>query len=255
MTNVGIIQARMGSTRLPGKMMLPLDNAHVIEHDVHRALQAEKLDEVVVATTNKKQDDILARYARRAGSTVFRGSEDDVLRRVYQAATKYDADNIVRITGDCPLLAPACIDTVVETLQQTNADYVSNIIGRTFPRGLDVEAFTLESFSRVADEATESHHREHVTPYYREQDNRFTTQNITSKEVFEDDRLYDRTDLRLTLDEADDYELLRRIYSDISFEDTLSIADAIAFVDEYDLADLNQSIEQKKVNDASSNSC
>lgn len=102
MKTVAIIQARMGSTRLPGKVMLPLDGSHVLTHDVQRVRKAETVDEVIVATSTKTADDIVARYADRAGATVFRGSEDDVLDRMFSAATEVNAETVVRITGDSP---------------------------------------------------------------------------------------------------------------------------------------------------------
>jgi spore coat polysaccharide biosynthesis protein SpsF len=135
---------------------------------------------------------------------------------MFSAATEVDAETVVRITGDCPLIDPDTIDRVVTTLNNSDANYVSNIDERSFPRGLDVEAFTMDSFEAVEAEATRPSHREHVTPYYREYSEEFSLVNITSDEVFDEEYMRNRTDLRLTLDEAADYELLRTIFENVA---------------------------------------
>ena len=244
-TTVAIIQARMGSTRLPGKVMLPIADDHVLTHDVRRVSVADHVDNVVVATSKQTADDIVTRYAARAGADVHRGSESDVLGRMYDAARNADADVVVRVTGDCPLVDPDTIDEVVSRVVDGDAEYAANITERTFPRGLDVEAFTFESFERVHKEATEPHHREHVTPYYREDPDRFTTESVVSADVFDEPKFQNRDDLRLTLDEADDYEVLREIYDNVPFDDVLPTRDAIRYADENDLMSLNAAVEQK----------
>jgi spore coat polysaccharide biosynthesis protein SpsF len=203
------------------------------------------VDEVVVATSTKQADDIIARYAFKYGAVVFRGSESDVLDRMYQAAAQENADIVVRITGDCPLVDPDVVDKVVERLVETNADYSTNTLERTFPRGLDVEAFTLNSFECVHKEATDPHHREHVTPYYHEHNDLFTRTTITSEDVFDDSWMHDRTDLRLTLDEADDYELLRVIYESMDYNELVDIRDAVQYIDDNNIAEINENVKQK----------
>ena len=245
MNIAAIIQARMDSTRLPGKVMLPLNGTHVLSHDIQRVADTDQIDEVVVATSKKQADDIVKQYADHAGATVFRGSENNVLGRMFGAAQYVDADVVVRITADCPLISPIVIDSVVERLKETNADYSSNIVERTFPRGLDVEAFTFESFNKVYEQSSDPHHREHVTPYYHENPDMFDLVSVTSEEVFEDLWMQDRTDLRLTLDEADDYELLRTIYENVPYTDLLDIRDAIEYVDENEIHRLNEDVKQK----------
>lgn len=250
MNTVAIIQARMGSTRLPGKTMLPLNGKHVIEHDIERVSTAESITETVVATSDLTADDILNRYAERSGATVYRGSETDVLGRMYEAATVTAADTIVRITGDCPLISPRGIDAVVEQLQNTDADYASNTLKRTLPRGLDVEAFTYETFKTVERRATTSDEREHVTLHYRRNQNDFDIVNVTDKETFDAELLHGRDDLRLTLDEADDYDLLRRVYEDLASDSHLAIEDAVSYIDQEGLADLNRGVIQKHPDDS-----
>lgn len=227
--------------------MLPLDGSHVLTHDVQRVGRADTIDEVVVATSTKTADDIVARYADRAGATVFRGSEDDVLGRMFSAATEVDAETVVRITGDCPLIDPNVIDTVVNRLATEGVDYCSNTSERTFPRGLDVGAFTYQSFKNVSEEATEPHHREHVTPYYRENDDQFNFASVTSEDVFDQPWMQDRADLRLTLDEVDDYELLREVYEQVEYGEILPIKDAVSVIDSQNLQKMNAGVEQKKI--------
>lgn len=247
MKTVAVIQARMGSSRLPGKVMLPLDDTHVLTHDINRIEAAETVDETVVATSTKKRDDIVARYAKRSGAYVYRGSEEDVLGRMYEAARERDAEIVIRVTADCPLVSTEQTDYAVRKILDDGFDNVSSIITRTFPRGLTTEAFTFESFKTVQKSANEPHHREHVTPYYRENPEKFDLYNVTADEVFSEEFLQDRTDLRLTLDEADDYELLRRVYENVEFDESQHIQDAVQYVDSMGLSSLNSNVEQKTV--------
>ncbi len=174
-------------------------------------------------------------------------SLSNVLSRFERAVEEYDPDVVLRITGDCPLIDPAIIDSVVATVSDGEADYASNISNRTFPRGLDVEAFTAESFETVISAAATQAEREHVTPYYRENPDEFEIVNVTSDQVFSEEKYLDRTDLRLTLDEADDYHLLERIYDIVEYGDILPIREAIDLVDNEGLAELNESVRQKEI--------
>lgn len=247
MTTSAIIQARTGSTRLPGKVMYPLDGRSVLEHVMTRTARANSVTNIIVATSVESQDDVVAQFARTLGAEVIRGSESSVLDRFARAVDEYGPDSIVRITGDCPLIDPATIDRVVEAVDDSGSDYASNISHRTFPRGLDVEAFTADSFETVVSAATTQSEQEHVTPYYRSNPDVFDTVNVTSNAVFEDERYLDRTDLRFTLDEADDYRLLNRIYDTIEYDDVLPIRNAIDLVDAEGLAEINESVSQKKI--------
>lgn len=244
MRTVAVIQARMGSSRLPGKVMLPLAGDHVLEHVVRRIESATTVDEVVVATSTEKRDDIVQRYASRAGASVFRGSEDDVLARMFEAATEADADVVVRATADCPLASPDVIDAVVRRRAETGADYASTVMERTFPRGIGGEVFTYDSFEIVHRRSTEPYQREHVTPYFDEHPDTFDLQNVTSAAVFDEERYQDRTDLRLTLDEADDYELLRELFNNPGTEGAFDLRGIIDYIDRNDLQTRNQHVEQ-----------
>jgi spore coat polysaccharide biosynthesis protein SpsF len=250
---VAVIQARTGSTRLPGKVMYPLDGAPMLRHVVKRVTDANTIDNTVVATTTGLRDDVIERCASRAGARVVRGSESYVMERFARVSRQLDPDLLVRVTADCPLISPETIDAVVERTADTDADYGANIIQRTFPRGLDVEASAPESFETVRTEANQPHHREHVTPYYREQTDQFDLISVTSDEVFDESWMQDRTDLRLTVDEADDYELLWEIYDRLEYDEILPIKEAVKLVDQEDLHELNANVRQKHLRDASDN--
>lgn len=249
-----VIQARMGSTRLPGKVMLPLGGRVVLEHVVERVRGADEVDEVVVATSTAKGDDIVEWCADRLGVTRFRGSEEDVLDRTFRAAASLGTDEVVRITADCPLVHPPVIDEVVARRRHSGADYAANVLDRTFPRGLDVEAFSWASFERVYAEARAPAEREHVTLYYRTHPDEFELVNVTADTVFDEPSLQNRTDLRLTLDELDDYRLLRAVFDGLEYEVTPPLPAAVHYIDAKRLAAVNAAVEQKDVDDEDSDS-
>ena len=206
---VAIIQARMGSSRLPGKVLLPLSGRPVLAHVVKRARDSGVLDEVVVATTDAPLDDPVAELASKLGAMVFRGSESDVLSRYAGAAETFSADIVVRITADCPLVDPEVLAEMVVRFQDLRksdqrADVLTNARVRSFPRGLDVEIFTREALNAANAEATAPHQREHVTPFLYENPSRFRIVDQLREE--------DASRYRLTLDTAEDYELLNRIF-------------------------------------------
>jgi len=161
---VAIIQARMGSTRLPGKVLLDLAGEPVLARVVNRTQRATMLDEIVIATTTESRDEAIVELCSSRDWAYFRGSEDDVLDRYYQAAKKHHAEVVVRITSDCPLIEPEIIDLVIwKFLEEDSLDYVSNILSpRTFPRGLDVETMTFEALKRAWQEDKNPAWREHV---------------------------------------------------------------------------------------------
>jgi spore coat polysaccharide biosynthesis protein SpsF len=245
---VAVIQARIGSTRLPGKVMLPLAGEHVLTHDVRRLRATPSVDRVVVATSTEPPDDIVARYAERAGAAVHRGSETDVLGRLHGAARAHDADVVIRATGDDPLVAPAVVDACAERVR-AGADYAANTIERTFPQGLVVEALSMPSFDRVERDSTEPHQREHVTQLYLEAPDRFDRANVRWNEVYDWPLPGDRRGLRFALDQPDDYELLRAVYEAIEPDDRgiVPVRDAVEHVVEAGLAELNRHVGQTKV--------
>ncbi len=242
-----VIQARVGSTRLPGKVMYPLDGRSTLEHVITRVSHADAVTDVVVATSSEPQDDVIGQYAPTFGADVIRGSESDVLSRFEQALEQYDPEIVVRVTADCPLISPRFIDASIQRVEESDIEYVSAGLERTFPRGLTCEAFTAESFERVIESSTEPRHREHVTPYYREHPEEFELSSLESSEIFDEPWLQDRTDLRLTLDEPADYQLLETVYREVEYEGILNIRDVVQHIDEHELTMINQHVEQKPV--------
>ncbi|TMK39845.1 MAG: acylneuraminate cytidylyltransferase [Actinobacteria bacterium] len=184
---VAVVQARTGSSRLPGKALMEVGGAPLIVQVLRRVRRATSVDETVLATTNAEQDDTLASLADAEGVSCFRGDEHDVLARVLRAARKANADAIVRLTGDCPLIDPQVVDTVVRELltHVGTCDYASNVVRRTFPRGLDVEALFTDTLSRVERLASSPEAREHVTWFiYRERPDLFLARSVESPDDF-----------------------------------------------------------------------
>ena len=185
MTVGAIVQARMGSTRLPGKALLDIAGMSMLARVVDRTRRARTIDRVIVATTTKTQDDPLVEHARELSVDVYRGDEEDVLDRYYQAARHHKLDVVVRITSDCPLLDPGLADEVVRPLLDpgSHADYAANTIVRTYPRGLDVEAVPFATLERVWREATSVHERAHVFPYIYEHPDEFSMASLTDRSI------------------------------------------------------------------------
>lgn len=204
-TVVAIVQARMTSTRFPGKVLAELAGAPMLAQELRRLAAARSIDEIVVATTRNAADDPVAKLATSEGTRVFRGDEHDVLGRYVEAAHEARADVVVRITADCPLLDPGVVDRVVEALAE-DADYSANVIERTFPLGLDCEALHLETLDRVAALSESLASREHVTWLINnERPKLFTRVSVVDEE--------DNSDLRWTVDEPADLEVVRRLYA------------------------------------------
>lgn len=246
---MAVIQARTGSTRLPGKVMYPLDGQPVLKHVVTRTAYADSVTDVVVATSTEPQDDVIAQYAPTFGAGVIRGSESNVLSRFKSAMKEYEPNVILRITGDCPLISPKYLDKSIEVIQNGNFDYVSAGLNKTFPLGVTGEVFTVNSFKHVIEEADKPHHKEHVTPYFKEHEEIFDLYNITSDEIFRDEYLRNRTDLRLTLDEAADYRLLETVYREVPFQEILSLRNVVEYIDRNNLGQINNHVRQKQIGD------
>jgi len=160
-----------------------------------------------------------------------------------------DADIVVRLSADGPLVSPDIINGVVHRLVSAEADYAASTVDRTFPRGLSVHAFTYDSFKRVDRLATDPYEREHVMPYYYENEDQFAIESIVSEDVFDDVRFQNRTDLRLTLDEPDDYELFRELYRRLDTDEPVDVQDAIECIDDNDLGRINARVQQKSLRD------
>lgn len=208
---VAIIQARMGSTRLPGKVMMKIQGKTVLDHVISRVKQSNGIDDIVIATTTKPDDDIIAEEADRLNVKCFRGSEDDVLSRYYYSAKENKADAVIRITSDCPLIDPKVIDKMVVKFKLlyigNNVDYLSNTLKRTYPRGLDAEIIPFNKLEEAFNDADKTYQREHVTPYFYENPGKFILVNY-----FND---ADYSNYRWTLDTPEDFELITIIYEEL----------------------------------------
>jgi spore coat polysaccharide biosynthesis protein SpsF (cytidylyltransferase family) len=200
---VAIVQARMSSSRFPGKVLKPLCGMPMIVFMLRRVAQSETVDQVVLATSTDPTDDELADVVRAHGFSCYRGDLEDVLARFHHAAMGAQADIVVRLTGDCPLIDADLVDRVVRNLQQSGADYVTNTCPPTYPDGLDVEAFTFAALDHAFAEARLPSEREHVTPYIRNHSELYSTGNVRA--------LTDFSSQRWTVDYPDDYEFVSRL--------------------------------------------
>jgi glutamate-1-semialdehyde 2,1-aminomutase len=207
MKTIAIVQARMGSTRLPNKVMKPIGGIPMIEMLLSRLSRAKEIDEIVVATSVDERNQPLVDHVRQLGYVCEQGSENDVLDRFVKAAQKHHADVVVRITGDCPLVDPALVDEAIRCYKVANVDYCSNVVPPTYPDGLDCEVFSFYALERAAKEATEPAHREHVTLYLRES-GKFTTSNVAGET--------DCSQERWTVDEPEDLEVVASIFAHFS---------------------------------------
>lgn len=240
---VAIIQARMGSTRLPGKVLKKVNDTTLLEYQIERVKRAALIDEIVIATTTNKQDDLIVKFCEKLEISYYRGSEQDVLRRYYEAAQKYEAEIIVRLTSDCPLIDPDLINQVLQFYKENedSVDYVSNTLERTYPRGLDVEVFSVESLNKAHINAKLPRDREHVTAYIYTNPDKFKLLGIRNDN--------DYSDYRWTVDTIEDYKLIEKIIIELytkkkcfSFNDVLQVLEQNPTWKE-----INAEIEQKKI--------
>lgn len=209
---VVIIQARMGSTRLPGKVLKEIGDRPMLWHVHERTNYATFIDTVVVATSIESQDDVVAQFCADHDIRCYRGSETDVLDRYYQAASEVDATTVVRITADCPLMTPAAIDRVVQQYESSEAAYVSNILDRTYPDGLDVEVFDMSTLETAWEESDTPEEREHVTPWIHDSES-VDCENVANPvDVWAYDFAEPGTIPRWTVDYPEDMEFVREVY-------------------------------------------
>jgi len=239
---VAIIQARMGSTRLPGKVMKKILGKPVILWDLDRISLSKLLDEIAVAIPYGKENDVIVDTMREYNDKVIiaRGSEDDVLDRYYRASLQTKADVVVRITSDCPLIDPVVIDKVIKRFLDNDCDYCSNSLTRTYPRGLDTEVFSFNALEEAWNKAKKDYEREHVTPYIVENPDIFKLLNVSND--------IDLSDLRWTMDTKEDYEFISEVYKRLYPKKQLFLmGDILELLDrEPELIDINRHIEQKK---------
>lgn len=235
-----IIQARMGSTRLPNKVLLKLQGKTILEHVVTRALQAAYVDNVVVATTVDTADLKIVRQMSEKGISLYCGARDDVLDRFYQAARLFDAKHVVRITADCPVLDPNVIDLVVSRYFDSGADFCSNAMEETFPDGQDVEVFSCSALEKAWQNATLHSEREHVTPYIKKHVRQFMLVNCSHQPNW--------GHYRWTVDEEADYLFMQALYDALYRENpTFGMEQIVRFLkNNSDIQEINQKIKRNE---------
>ncbi len=199
-----IIQARMGSSRLPGKVMEDISGKPMLWHIIERLKKARLIDKIIIATTEREADKPILKLAEDSGAAGYAGDEADVLDRYYQAATKYGAAAVVRITADCPLIDPGVTDKVIQRYLKGDCDYTANTLEWTYPDGLAVEVFSYAALETAWQEARWASEREHVTPYIKKNPDKFRLVNVGSK--------VNLSHLRWSVDRKEDLEFVRQVY-------------------------------------------
>lgn len=224
--SLAILQARMSSTRLPGKVLANINGEPMIFWQIERVKKARKIDELIVATSTDQSDNQLAEYLEKKGFLVERGPIDNVLERFLQIIEQYkEYKTIVRLTGDCPMVMPALLDEMITKFENSNSDYLSNALDPTFPDGLDIEICRHSALTRLGRYDLTDVEREHVTLGMRNRTSEFTIENF-SQEI-------DHSELRWTVDYPEDFDFVRKIYAEFegqesifSYEDLLKLLSA-----------------------------
>lgn len=203
-----IVQARMGSNRLPNKVLLLADGKPLLMHQIERIRHSKGIHRIIIATTIEKRDDAIVEFCEQSNITYFRGSELDVLDRFYHCAIKFNLKTVVRMTGDDPLQEPEVVDKVIEAFLNNKCDYASNTIKPTYPDGFDVEVFTIEALEKAWRKATLPHDREHVTSYILNNQNEFKCLNVADS--------VDRSWMNWALDTNKDYLFIKNIIENLN---------------------------------------
>jgi len=209
-----IIQARMGSTRFPGKVLKKILGMPLLAFQIERLRRVSNVDEIILATTKLSRDDVIEELCHELKVECFRGSEEDVLSRYFEIAKKKKADVIVRSTGDCPLIDPQLVDHAIALLlEHEGVDYVSNTLKRTFPRGLDIEVFTFRVLREAMESNSTKEEQEHVTSFMTSRSKRYNLQNFTNPEDPKGNE--NLGSLRWTVDYPKDMEFIKKVYEEL----------------------------------------
>jgi spore coat polysaccharide biosynthesis protein SpsF len=239
---VAIIQARMGSTRLPGKVLKDIEGETALARVVSRLRRASLIDEVLVATADRPADDAIVAESRRCGVAVSRGDENDVLDRYFRAAQLSKAEAVVRITSDCPLIDPGITDKTIRAFLDEGPDYASNALQRTYPRGLDTEVISTRALERAWRAASKAYEREHVTPYIYEHPDQFKILPVTGDA--------DYSQHRWTLDTPEDLKFIRAVYAQMKGHDNFLWKDVLDLLERNpELLEINRAISQKALHE------
>ena len=242
---VCLVQARVGSTRLPGKILKEICGKTILHHEIDRLKKCKEIDEIVIATTDKEDDDKIVNEAKKLSVKYFRGSENDVLSRFYYAAKENSADIVVRVTSDCPCIDYEILDKMLiyfkDKYKEKQVDYLSNTIKRTYPRGYDIEIFTFSALEKSYINAKKEYEREHVTPYIYDKTNNFLKLSFENKE--------DYSEYRVTLDTIEDFIVIKNIFENLYYKNPyFKLNDVVQYLNNnLHIVDINKHIEQKKL--------
>ncbi len=242
MRTVAIIQARMASSRLPGKVLKEIAGQPMLAHVVERVRRASQVDEVVVATTTDAGDEAVAAFCESRTIAVVRGDPFDVLDRYYQAARQFGAEVVVRVTADCPLIDPGVVDLTISEFQRIGADFAANRLPppwkRTYPIGLDTEVCRFAALERAWREADQPYQREHVMPYLYDQEGRFRVVLVNHQP--------DYGALRWTVDTAEDLQFVRQVFAHFGERTDFTWLDVLDLIQrEPNLAQINAGVQHK----------
>lgn len=235
-----IVQARMGSERLPAKVIKPIFNKPMILHTLDRLSKSKYINKLILATSELEKEDLLVKIVKEAKYNVFRGSESNVLDRYKETSDLYNGDIIIRVTGDCPLIDPFIVDNVISHFIMNDYDYVRLDVPDTFIRGFDVEVFSKEALDKVFELAKEDKHKEHVTLYMYENNDKFKIGYVKGEELY-------NKNYRLCVDTKEDFELVTNIYEHFKDEFITSKEIVKYLNDNPKLAQINLDVIQKDV--------
>lgn len=244
MVVTAIIQARMGSTRLPGKVLKKVKGKSLLEYQMERVKASKGIDQIVIATTINSEDDIIEQFCVKNDIKYYRGSETDVLTRYYEAACKFGGETIVRLTSDCPIIDPVVIDETISYYEENYEilDYVTNTLICAYPRGYDVEVFSKEVLEKAYKMAFSQSDREHVTAYIYKNADVFNIGHYGKESSY--------SNYRLTVDTKEDFQLVSTIISNLYHKNHLFNLHEITdlFNDHPEISSINSNVKQKKVN-------
>ena len=234
MTTYVILQVRMSSTRLPGKVLKPILGKTMLAHQIERVQGAKRVDKIIIATSEDSSDNAIAQLGESLLVPCFRGNLADVLDRYYQASLAFPSDVIVRLTGDCPLIDPGLIDHVIDTHLKGNNDYTSNCEPASFPDGLDVEVFNVSALKTAWENAVKPSEREHVTPFIRNHPELFSCGSVQHDT--------DLSNLRWTVDEKEDFMFVEKVYQALyKTNPAFTFKDILHYLEQHpEIAKINQ---------------
>lgn len=230
----------MGSTRLPGKTLMKLDEQNtILDYVIQQLKHCKNIEKIIVATTSLKEDDVIEEFTKNKGIMCFRGSPSDVLDRYYQCAKHYSLSTIVRITADNPLIDPNIVEKLLEEFKSNSCDYVTNAVVRSFPYGTETEVFSFDALEKAWNNAKKDNEREHVTPYFYNNPEKFKIYHVKNEKNL--------SSLRWTVDQIEDFTLVKNIVSKISKRPILMIDIINLLTKEPELLAINKNVNHKNV--------